>query len=328
MDNNSYLLIKKLREQQQSAVSLDHFLLNQHHDHIIIQVVKLAISRIQEQYGPPPCSFSFFVMGSAGRFEQSIWSDQDHGIIYHEQTEETKAYFLALGEEISNGLNHAGYPFCDGAVMANNPLWCKSLLEWQQQLANWMLESSWESIRHLLIFIDARSIFGEPSFVKHLKEYVYQYVSKEHLLRKILQNTLYHKRGMGVLGQFLPETHGLNTGAINMKETAFLPYVNAIRILAIKANIIESSTLERLELLPVKYLPLTKKHLWKQQFLRLLNFRLALGDHKTYVTGHYLRISSLTKQQKKDFREILKNGEALYRYVKKFIEKEKENGNE
>lgn len=328
MDDNSYFMIKKLREQQTAAVSLDHFLLNQHHDHIIKQVVNLAISRIKDQYGSPPCSFSFFVMGSAGRFEQSIWSDQDHGIIYQEQTEETKAYFLALGNEISDGLHQAGYDYCDGAVMANNPLWCKSLLEWQQQLADWMLEATWESIRHLLIFIDARSIFGEQMYVEYLKVYVYQYVTKEHLLKKILNNTQYQKKGIGVFGQFLPEIHGQHTGSINIKETALLPYVNAIRILAIKGNIIESPTLSRLEQIPEKYLSAPKKQLLKQQFLLLLNYRLSLGDHKTYDTGHYLRIESLTKQQKKEIKEILKNGAALYHYVKNFIERENENGNE
>jgi CBS domain-containing protein len=310
------------------AVYLDHFLLNQHHDHTIVQVVKLAITRIEEQSGPPPCSFSFFVMGSAGRFEQSIWSDQDHGIIYQDQTEETKAYFLTLGEEISNGLYHAGYPYCDGAVMANNPLWCKSVIDWQQQLADWMLEASWESIRHLLIFIDSRSLFGEKRFVEHLKSYVFQYVSKEHLLKKILDNTLYLKKGVGVFGQFLPETHGQHSGSINIKETAFLPYVNAIRILAIKANIIESPTLSRLELIPEKYLPASKKKLWKQQFLLLLNYRLSLGDHKTYETGHYLKIGSFPNQQKKELKEILKNAVALSQHVKILVKKENENGNE
>jgi CBS domain-containing protein len=319
---DTYLEVRRFRDNQIIWVSRNHFQLNQLHDEIINRVIKVSVKQIVEKYGPIPCPFTFFMMGSAGRFEQSVWSDQDHGIIYEQQGTEIKEYFLALGKEISLGLHLSGYEYCDGFVMASNPLWCKSLSEWRLQLKNWSLDSSWESIRQLLIFIDGRSLYGEADFLENLKLEVYHTIRKENLYKKTLNNTLYLKKGIGILGQILVETHGPHSGSLNIKEKALFPYVNAIRLLAIKGNILETTTLSRLEKLSEFELPSLKKELYKQQFLNLLNIRLALSKPDNYENSHYLPISSLTKKQKKEVKEILKNGAVLYHYVRNLIEKE------
>ena len=318
----SYLEIRRFRDDQLIWVSRNHLQLNLLHDEIINRVIAVSVKQMEENHGPIPCSFSFFMMGSAGRFEQSVWSDQDHGIIYQEQGTEIHAYFLTLGKEISRGLHLAGYEYCDGGVMASNPLWCKSQNEWKQQLIKWSIDSTWESIRQLLIFIDGRSLYGEASLIEVLKIEVYKIIHKENLFKKILNNTLYLKKGIGVLGQLLVETHGPYTGSINIKEKAFFPYVNAIRLLAIKGNIFETSTLSRLEKLKEVELPNYKRELYKQQFLKLLTFRLSHSKPSNYENSHYLPIRDLSKTQKEEVKEILKNGVTLHGYVKKLIEKE------
>jgi CBS domain-containing protein len=318
----SYLEIRKFRDDQMIWVSRDHLRLNQLHDEIIQRVISVSIKLTEKKYGSLPCPFTFFMMGSAGRFEQSVWSDQDHGIIYQHQGTAINEYFWALGKEISQGLNLAGYEYCDGNVMASNPLWCKSLSDWRQQLKNWSSTSNWESIRHLLIFIDGRSLYGDASLLENLKTEVYHTIHSENLFKKVHSNTLYLKKGMGVLGQILVETHGPHTGSLNIKEKALFPYVNAVRLLAIKGNILETSTLLRLEKLSQIELPSIKRELYKQQFLKLLNFRLSLSKPDNYENSHYLPITTLSKTQKEEVKEILKNGASLYLYVRRLIEKE------
>lgn len=322
MDNSTYSGIRQYREHQMSQVSHDHIKLNLLHDEIMNLVVNLSIYQVTDRCGPPPSSFSFFVMGSAGRLEQSIWSDQDHGIIYQVQSDEANKFFLALGKEISTGLHEAGYEFCDGGVMASNPLWCKSLTEWQQQLFDWASESSWESIRYLLIFIDGRSVYGEQLYVEQLKRFVYQTIDKEHLLIRILNNTMYLKKGISVLGQILAETHGPHSGALNVKEIAILPFVNAVRLLAIKEKIIETSTLARFDRLSDKWISFDNIEFYKQQFLKLLNDRLLFGNHADYENGHYIPIDKLQKEQKKEMKDLIRNGTALFRLVKKVVERD------
>lgn len=324
---DSYLEIRKDRENRITGVSRDHFRLNELHDEIIKQVLILSVDRVKEKYGPLPCPFSFFVMGSAGRSEQSIWSDQDHGIIYQDQSTEIESYFLKLGKEISEGLYLAGYDYCDGGVMASNPLWCKSLYDWQQQLVKWILDSSWESIRQLLIFIDGRCLYGEPEYVHQLKTIVYQTLHKQHLLTKILANTSFFKKGVNILGNLLVETHGPHTGSLNLKEIGLFPYVNAVRLLAIKGNMMETSTLARLDRLTGAWFPSSDKELYKQQYLKLLNYRLLFVNHIDYESGHYLPIHTLTKGQRKEIKNIIKDGKGLFRHVRKSLEKDDQFGN-
>jgi CBS domain-containing protein len=318
MEFQTYREILNNKEQQLAAVSKDPIKLGELHEETLKSVLHVAIANIALLHGPPPSSFSFFVMGSAARGEQSIWSDQDHGIIYEEQNGHLMDYFYKLGQEISKGLFTVGYEYCDGNVMAINPLWCKSLSDWKEQLHQWIHEASWESIRHLLIFMDARSVYGEENYVTSLKEWAFQEINQEHLLKKIVSNTMYHKKGISVLGKIITETHGPFSGALNIKETAILPFVNAARLLAIKAGSQAVSTLSRLEYLSdSKFSDLSKK-----QFLKLLHFRLRFGSHTNYEAGHYLPIPSLSKEQKKELKEAIKHGEALTHFVIRLIEKD------
>lgn len=317
MNNHTYSVVADYRNLHMKEAASDHFKLNELHDNIIKQVLDISLNEILARYGPPPSSFSFFVMGSAGRFEQSIWSDQDHGIIYFDQNAETKAYFLALGKEVSKGLYQVGYPYCDGGVMSGNPFWCKSQSEWEKQTQNWTLDASWESLRYLLIFIDGRSVYGQHQLLNQLKNFVYQIVHKEHLLSRISKNTSHFKKGIGVLGQLLVETHGVHTGSVNLKETALFPYVNAVRLLAIQENLLETSTLSRLNKLQFH-----EKDLYEAMFIKLLNYRLLFASHTDYESGHYLPADMLTKEQKNELKDIIKHGITLHQYVKKLIDKE------
>lgn len=328
MEPAIYKEIGKFRESQIQQVSRDHFKLNELHHQILNKVLEAAVQQISLRYGSPPSPFSFFVMGSAGRQEQAIWSDQDHGIIYQIHSDEAKSYFLALGKEISKGLYQAGYPYCDGGIMAGNPFWCKSLIEWQEQVANWTMETTWESIRYLLIFLDARSVYGEDEYVKNLKQQVYQTVHVQHLYSKLLHNTLHLKKGINVFGQLLVETHGPHAGSLNIKELGLLPYVNAIRLAAIKEQVLETSTLSRLEKIPLTWLSAKEKDYYIQQFTRLLNCRLLFCDSTDYDSGHYLPIKHLTKEQTKEVKDLIKSGAALYHTIKKLLEKEETYGDE
>jgi CBS domain-containing protein len=317
MANHTYSTIAEYRKVHMKSASRDHFKLNELHDNIIKQVLEISLQEVLARYGPPPSPFSFFVMGSAGRFEQSRWSDQDHGIIYLQPTPEAKAYFLSLGKEISKGLYQVGYPYCDGGVMAGNPFWCKSHSEWEKQLNNWALEASWESLRYLLIFIDGRSFYGQHQLMDELKTLAYQTVQKEHLLPRMATNTLHLKKGINVLGQLLVETHGVHTGSLNIKETVLFPYVNAARLLAVKENLLETSTLSRLENLQIP-----DKDLYIAMFLKLLNYRLLYASQTDYDSGHYLPVDVLTKEQKNEVKDIIKYGVSLHQSVRRLIEKE------
>ncbi|WP_273851150.1 DUF294 nucleotidyltransferase-like domain-containing protein [Guptibacillus spartinae] len=320
-DDHTYEDLKNMRQQQIKHVATDHSELNHFHDHLIGQVVHRALEKVKNEWGPPPSPFSFFLMGSGGRFEQALWSDQDHGIVYEIASDEAQDYFLKLGKEISDGMYFVGYEYCDGNVMASNPLWCKSVEEWKRQLENWMEDESFEAIRHLLIFIDARVLVGRESHIKDLKRVIHTQIAKSpYLLKRMLKNTMRLQKGIGVFGQILVETHGSHTGEINLKQTALFPYVNAVRLLALKEGVMKNSTLARLDSVSDKTSRI-KYHECKNKFRQLLQFRLDYGKQEDYEAVHFVTIDSLPKEQKKELKRIMKTGIELYNDTTKTIEK-------
>lgn len=328
MQFTSYSEINEYRLKEQTLFLSSQQDLTIFHDLIYKYVLALALKLVSERSGTAPSPYTFFVMGSAGRMEQSLWSDQDHGMVFKAHSSANKAYFLELGKEISDGLAQSGYPKCSGGVMASNPLWCKSEQEWKQHLEFWAADATWESNRYLLIFADARPLSGDSSLLENVKAQYYSRISNQYLIKRLLQNTMCLKKGIGVLGQLLPETHGMYSGMINLKNTGFLPYVNAVRLLALKGGITATSTLLRLKLLPETTLAKEDQHVIMLNFIKLLQFRLQHADHHHYQSGHYVPLDRLSKKEKLDLKEILRTGQQLHSTARRLIEKDVTHGNE
>lgn len=317
---SGYNELKEYRFQHITSVSTDHEKLNLLHDDIIERVVMKAVDEIKSEWGAPPTHFAFFMMGSAARFEQAIWSDQDHGIIFEHDSEQTQNYFLALGKEISFGLKEVGYELCDGQVMASNPRWCKSCEGWTQQINDWMDEESWESLRYLLTFFDSRVLVGQREYLSKVKTTIFERMTlNPHLLVRLLENVGHIKKTIGFFGQFLPEQYGEHTGSIQIKQSVLFPYVNAMRLLAIKEKIESPSTLSRMRKMP-NYND-GMKH-YDEEFSQLLQFRLRFLQHaKNYDDVHYLQLEKLSKEEKKELKRYVKGGRKLYDEAKRKIEK-------
>jgi CBS domain-containing protein len=320
---DSYDSIKKWKDEHIHQFALDTKGLNDFHDEMMRSASKLALFHLEKEFGLPPCKYSWFVMGSGGRIEQGIISDQDHGLIYEDHTEKASHYFKKLGEELSKGLYQLGYPYCEGKIMSSNSMWCKSIVDWKSQLFNWMEDKSWESIRYLQIFYDSRNIVGESEFVNELKQGIFQYQKNNHkLLQRFMDNIQHIKHSVGPLGQLYVEPSGKYEGCIDLKKAAFLPYVNAIRLLAIKEGIEETSTLERFDCLCENEAYREELLYYKRNFEKLLKYRYFLFENAdSYDDVHYLNIKNLSKVEKREIKNILRDGKKLHQYVQRMMDK-------
>jgi len=314
-----YDQLKSWREQNIKTVSGDSIKLNEFHDRLIIATVHVAIEKVKSEWGPAPARFSFFIMGSAGRSEQSVWSDQDHGIIY-QGPEEVNPYFLKLGEEISNALFAVGYDFCDGNVMASNPRWCKSTAAWADQLHDWFDNESWESLRHFSTFFDSRVLVGNEEYLAELKRIAFWRLEQnKNLYLRLIENVSHIRKGVGLFGQLLPNSYGDEAGTINLKEKVFFPYVNSLRLLALWEKLTEPSTLVRFKRLESTYGYLEN---YKNLFIILLNYRLRFQhDTKSYEKVHLLEVERLTRKEKQELKQMMKNGYKLFSDTRGIIEK-------
>ncbi|MGM0923050.1 MAG: DUF294 nucleotidyltransferase-like domain-containing protein [Bacillota bacterium] len=319
----SYESIRAWKDEEINKYTSDTHSLNQFHDQVMRAVFNVSLQRVKEEKGTPPSPFTWFVMGSAGRYEQGVISDQDHGMVYEVSGTDADQYFLALGKEVSLGLHIAGYPYCEGKVMSSNPVWCKSLGAFEKQLSKWMDEVSFESMRYLQIFVDARVLEGEEVFIDHLKNVIDECRKKSpKLLKRFMDNIMHLKPSVGPLGQIFTENSGPYQGSLNLKQAAFLPYVNAVRILAIKEGVLAASTLDRIDELSKDEFYRNELRDYKISFANLLQFRMSnLKRIQDYDDVHYLPIQKLSRAERKEMKTILKNGKKLHHFVQGIIEK-------
>lgn len=307
----TYKSIREWKDQHIIAFLDDIVSLNDFHDQVMHNVLEIAKSKMRKD--SPPCDFAWFITGSGGRLEQGFISDQDHGIVYEIANPENDTYFKELGEELSYGLHIAGYPYCQGKVMTSNPIWCKSLRDWQIQLREWMEDESWESIRYLQIFYDARVIHGKISYIHLLKSFIYQHqLVHPFLMDRFIANVMHVKNVIGPIGQILVERHGIYQGCVNLKYAAFLPYVNATRLLSIKEGIYETSTLARMNRLIHQHGYEKLLENCEKNFADLLKYRLSLIQVETYSDTHFLNIEKLSTKERKEIKRILKDGKRLH----------------
>jgi len=302
--------------------SSDISTINNFHDAIMREILKIACKRIKAVKGELPCRFAWFVMGSAGRSEQGLITDQDHGIIYEWNNEVNKDYFLCLGKEIADGMNQLGYPYCHGFVMSSNIKWCKSITEWNNQLSEWIEEENLETLRNLHIFLDARVIVGEIDFLKDIKQSVQKYIHKNtQLLVRLLENVQHFPKGLGPFGQFIFDIRSGNVKVIDMKKTIYMPYINCIRLLSIKNNIISTSTLQRMDLLMEDKQMMSQIVRNKHHFEQLLEIKIRLSKNSPYESRYYIDVKNLKREEKKMVKQMMKDVIKLYEFVERIIRK-------
>ncbi|URT72284.1 DUF294 nucleotidyltransferase-like domain-containing protein [Cytobacillus firmus] len=319
---NSYQSLKKWKEEQILKYRSDVSALNDFHDIIMKAVIRMALERTKKIERPSSWKFAWFTMGSSGRREQGFLSDQDHGLVFESGAAEAEKYFLELGEEVSKGLQAVGYPFCEGNVMSSNPLWCKSLSEWKEQIHAWMQEESLQTIRNLHIFYDSRVLAGEEEYIAELKSFIHVNLQKSpHLLTRMVETSMHLKKSVGPFGQLLAEEKGSHQGELDLKYAAFIPYVNAVRILAVKEGILDTSTIARMnKIMNINgYGGLGK---YRNNFAVLLKWRLqSYRQTDAYDDTHYIQLKTLSISERNELKDILKDAKKLHQFVVRTIQK-------
>ena len=219
-------------------------------DTATVRLIQLAV----DDLGPPPAPFAFIAMGSQGRQEQTLLTDQDNGIIFapaaNAGTENVMDYFLRLGSRVCDGLNRAGYTFCRGQVMASNPRWCRALPDWISGFNEWVHKAEPQEIMDLSIFFDFRTVYGDAELTHELRRHIHTALLEEpSFFHHFAQNALTFKPPFRLLGNiYLGGGATEHAGEINLKD-AMMPMVSFARLYALRHQINQTHTLERIEAL-------------------------------------------------------------------------------
>jgi CBS domain-containing protein len=214
------------------------------------RLIQLAVADL----GPPPAAFAFIAMGSQGRQEQTLLTDQDNGIIFapveNTDPQAVTAYFLRLGTRVCDDLQRAGYPLCRGQVMASNPRWCRSLPDWIAGFDEWIHKSEPQEITDLSIFFDFRTVYGDTDLTHELRRTIHATLRDQPAFFHLFaQNALLFKPPFRLLGNiYLSGGATEHAGEINLKD-AMMPMVSFARLYALRHQINQTHTLERIEAL-------------------------------------------------------------------------------
>jgi CBS domain-containing protein len=219
------------------------------------RVLEMALQHMDEAgRGKPPVPFCFIVMGSHGRAENHLNTDQDHGMVLAdyppEEWGQVEPYFMDLASRLSEDLAHVGFTLCQGNVMSSNPVWRKPIREWREQVLGWYANPNSNAVRYTTLFYDFEPIWGDASLARSLREFITEGIQRNfQLLRSLFQEASHHKVPLTFFKHFVTERSGPHKGELDLKRSGLLFVVECSRILALRHGVTATSTLERLEAL-------------------------------------------------------------------------------
>jgi CBS domain-containing protein len=190
-------------------------------------------------------------VGSEGRREQTVVTDQDNAILFHCRPEELKAVrrdLLEFARAANDGLAELGFPLCPGNIMASNPEHCLEATEWRERFAAWMCEPTPEALLGANIFFDFRPLAGNAGLAENLRAWLAELAAGNRLfLRMLVHNALQAEPPLGVIRKFRTDD-GEHPGTIDLKTHGTRIFVDAARAFALALGIGETNTSQRLRL--------------------------------------------------------------------------------
>lgn len=301
-------LLQSYIEQRMPITQLSN-IISEINDTLVIQVIELSL---REMSTPPPVKFSFLTLGSQGRKEQMLITDQDNAIIFEDVPENEyktiQSYFLELANKITKGLHHLGFAYCPADMMASNPKWCLSLSQWITQFTNWMTTPTQESTFMSSIFFDFQILYGDIDMAGKLADTVFDGVNKSNRFLSMMGVSALQKPSpLGFFKQFLVEQNGEHKDSFDIKIRAMMVLIDGARILALYHNLKGiNNTLLRYQKLAS--LEPNNRELFEScanAFRVLQRFRTKQGLENG-DSGRFIQLNTLSKEDKLKLKRCFK----------------------
>ena len=188
------------------------------------------------------------VMGSEGRREQTVRTDQDNGLLLAKEI--PQADLDSFRSAFSEALQTFGFPRCPGNVMVQNPVWSQPVDSFIKQLKGWILTPGGDSAMNLGIFSDAVPVAGRRDLLVHARTAFMDMMRGEsaHLAHFAHLIDLFASSDIGMLGNLMVSV-GMRSGDVDVKKVGTFPIVHGVRTIAIEKGIMETPTVTRIKAL-------------------------------------------------------------------------------
>jgi CBS domain-containing protein len=243
-------------------------------DHLSERVVTLESEADTTLAGLRWC---WLALGSEGRMEQTLATDQDNALIFAEANDTQRAALLAFAQRVNDRLDACGFPLCRGGIMASNPKWCLSAAAWQRQFTQWIDHGSPEALLNASIFFDFRPLTGDAALALELRAWLGHAAQQNpRFLHQMADNALRNRPPLGVMREFVLSEDHAHPHTLDLKLNGTTPFVDAARIFALAAGSPQTNTAKRLrEAAHTLHIPDSELADWNRafHFLQLLRLR-------------------------------------------------------
>lgn len=218
------------------------------------RLVRRILGLLEAELGPPPVPYCWLGIGSEGRREQGLKTDQDNALVYADPpsdlADEAAGYFERLATRAVAALVACGFPECKGGMMATTPAWREPLGNWRLRFASWIRRPEPEALYGAELFFDLRGLFGDLTLAERLWGDVLGWVGESPVFGQLmLKAALDHRPAIGLFGRFALERTGEHRGRFHIKNRGLMPVVEVARAYALTRGVPETNTFERLRAL-------------------------------------------------------------------------------
>ena len=224
-----------------------------------------------------PARAAYLALGSEGRGEQTLRTDQDSALIYADGISAAELKDCGrFADRLVDALEYVGIPRCPGNTMASNPLWQHSLSEWQQLLEQWISVPIGEHMVNFGMFQDFRTIHGDKSLEKNLHDFIRATTRRNMLFFPyVAKNIVRFPAPLGMFGRIKVERIGSNRGKVDLKKSGIFAITEGVSLLALENNVDKGTTWDKIEKLGQMGALSTKvSETISDSFTQLVNFRL------------------------------------------------------
>jgi CBS domain-containing protein len=334
MSNHSHLITLQVEqattvdELQSAALQVDDSIKLLQRGGMRIEIISRLVSELNGQIfarlwtllAPPELiqNSCLLVMGSEGRGEQILKTDQDNALLLHDGYVHSE--LQAITRKFSDTLLEFGYPPCPGDIMVTNPMWCQPLAAFRESIGQWLFGGDPEGKMHLAIFMDARAVAGDAALLVD---------ARAHALKLALGSDTFVARMASAIDQFpepvnswwnrLPLLQNREPDTFDLKKIGTFPIVHGARAMALQYRLDTLGTVERLQTLANRDLlpaALTRDLIETLRMLMALKLRNNLRQRSLgQPISNLVELSSLGALDRDQLREAL----SIIRQFKQFL---------
>ncbi len=211
-------------------------------------LTRKLIEMAEGEIGNAPVHYCWVALGSQGRLESGMQSDQDNALLISDEvTPEQLEWFGELARRVVDGLVRCGFPLCPGDMMASNPQWRVPLRTWGGYFAQWMNAPEPEALLNAQTFFDMRPVHGDRTLYERLQTSVIARAPQAtRFLAYLAKQAQRFEPPLGFFRDFVLVDSGEHANTLDLKAGGIAPIVQIARLVALSKGGAQLNTIDRL----------------------------------------------------------------------------------